>query len=108
MSETKDTTLRDRLAEKAPYTPRIEFNCDGSQTHYQGCKCHEERHQAEVARLKRQLEVAKIAFFKIDSYCECCDKGFDSAPCTCFDDPSSNQIAAETLAEIDGIGKEEG
>ena len=87
MSETKDTTLRDRLAEKAPYTPRIEFNCDGSQTHYQGCKCHEERHQAEVSRLKRQLEVA------IKEFAAWAHQDVVSAK--------------RTLAEIDRIGKEE-
>lgn len=37
------------------YTPRAEYQCDGSTTHYQGCKCHEARHNIEVERLREAL-----------------------------------------------------
>lgn len=30
------------------YTPKVEYQCDGSTTHYQGCKCHEARRNALV------------------------------------------------------------
>lgn len=43
------------MAKKPAYTPRIEFECDGSTTHYQGCKCHEARHQAELEELRIAL-----------------------------------------------------
>lgn len=39
------------MSEKA-YTPRAEFQCDGSETHYQGCKCHEDRRNARVTEIE--------------------------------------------------------
>lgn len=33
-----------------------EYQCDGSTTHYQGCRCHEARHAAEVERLREALK----------------------------------------------------
>ena len=36
------------------YTPKSEYNCDNSTTHYQGCKCHEARHRAEIDALRAE------------------------------------------------------
>jgi len=36
------------------YTPREEYQCDGSTTHYQGCKCHEARRSAELDSLRTE------------------------------------------------------
>lgn len=36
--------------------PRKEFDCDQSVTHYQGCQCHEARHAAEIAKLRKIRE----------------------------------------------------
>jgi hypothetical protein len=38
------------MSEEPSYTPREEFQCDNSQIHYQGCKCHE-------ARWRRTMDV---------------------------------------------------
>jgi uncharacterized coiled-coil DUF342 family protein len=38
------------------YTPRAEFQCDGSTTHYQGCKCHESRWQAQLEAVTRERD----------------------------------------------------
>lgn len=38
------------------YTPKSEYQCDGSTTHYQGCKCHEARRAEEIAQLRAALE----------------------------------------------------
>lgn len=38
------------------YTPREEFNCDSSTSHYQGCKCHEARREKEI-RHERDHEI---------------------------------------------------
>lgn len=43
------------------YTPREEFQCDGSTTHYQGCKCHEARRNAEVNEWRSLAEVTEVA-----------------------------------------------
>lgn len=42
------------------YTPRAEYNCDTSTTHYQGCKCHEARRNAELAALREAAEKAQM------------------------------------------------
>lgn len=38
------------------YTPRKEYTCDSNTTHYMGCRCHEERHEADKASLRDELE----------------------------------------------------
>jgi hypothetical protein len=53
--------------EQVAYTPRAEFQCDGSTTHYQGCKCHEERWQAEVADAKNRAECFREGCYELRS-----------------------------------------
>ena len=40
------------------YTPRSGYDCDGSTTHYQGCKCHETRRDAKISGVRTALLTA--------------------------------------------------
>ena len=58
-----------------PYTPRLEYQCANSTTHYMGCECHEARRAQELAQrderiveLEEQLEIAEDW---IDKQCNC-------------------------------------
>lgn len=42
------------MRKEPAYTPRAHFECDGSTTHYQGCKCHEARWAEKLARLEAE------------------------------------------------------
>jgi hypothetical protein len=50
------------MSEEPSYTPREEFQCDNSQIHYQGCKCHEARWRRtmDVVVAERDAAVATV------------------------------------------------
>lgn len=43
------------MANEPLYTPKLEYQCDGSTTHYQGCKCYETRWAARLFELRKEL-----------------------------------------------------
>jgi hypothetical protein len=45
------------MSDEPVYTPRAEYQCDGSTTHYMGCKCHEARRDAEREKLLDRIDI---------------------------------------------------
>lgn len=43
------------MSDEPAYTPKVEYQCDGSTTHYQGCKCHEARRNEEIRSLAERV-----------------------------------------------------
>jgi hypothetical protein len=80
------------------YTPRTEYQCDGSTTHYQGCQCHEARRAAELADLRRKLEVAEDALLKADRYFKA--KGGEYACDVSLSEKSAAYGVDRALAEL--------
>lgn len=82
------------------YTPRSEYMCRDSDTHYQGCQCHEARWQKRIAELESELNRLRTALEVIEE--ERCSGGDEGEKCNCLSREDCAEIAREAL----GVGNE--
>lgn len=83
------------MIEDPAYTPRVEYECDGSATHYQGCKCHEAGHRARVSEMTEEITHLKRRVDCAEAHSKDIQAAWDAAKEV--DKYNWNQLSCESL-----------